>query len=92
MLRPFFFQNETKKDGKVDSIVTEKIYNTLANHAEDKQMMEKTAQRWFISFFLVLLYVVAEGECGAECVARYGCVHALDWLVFQFCFVVEGKL
>ena len=41
MLRPFFFQNETKKDGKVDSIVTEKIYNTLANHAEDKQMMEK---------------------------------------------------
>ena len=60
---------------------TESMDKTLAKRVEDhKQMMEKSAQRWFMSLVLALLSVVVEGECDAECVARDGCLHAFDRL------------
>ena len=37
----FFFKTKRRRMARLIQSVTEKIYNTLANHAEDKQMMEK---------------------------------------------------
>ena len=90
-----FFLNETKKDGKVDSIVQGEDGQNVGQARRGPQADDGEECPEVVHVVGSCASVVAEGECDAECVARDGCLQAfdrLDWLLFQFVFVVEGQL